>query len=489
MVAIPGPRHIHRGGAIGGGPVGIGTDTHKRNIEIAVLVVAAAACAATAGSQCPHGEVAVVGAAPAPVDIELVLRVIAVEHKAVAAGARTRIENGAALVKLCTEICRILLVVVVVTPVCHHVGSVLEILHQRGLRGGMSADVTENVVVSSSTAAIDSKVVVHLVGHAQMIHQRGDSVNLAFAAGGSQRGGHRVPLVCGGAKVSRLHAKFHINVLMIIAVAAVARGRIVPVLHHLRRGCGDTAGHHAMVTRILFLLAIGAEIVVNGILVPSSAQQRTHRRANRRQRHLATHQPAPLLCHLETPLHQLVPGLRLFPFLETYFLLIAFEPDAHMLGHSLGVETARQRPAQHRNSTVVTAHQDKTALGSSKDIKLRERSLCRYIRQLCRFLHTHRPHISVGHSPRRRGIHRTGLGHTAQQQHKRQKKQHFLHYYKFLNLLNNSIICNTATYTIPSHVLHTANIHLPLEKTKFFSLPHPDIDASYTHHRRTQGEV
>ena len=132
MAAVAGDTAMSGGsGSDGGGgcgaPVGVGTYAYEGHIVHVVCTAAVAAYATHTGIERTHGEIAVVGTAPAPVDMKLATGVVAVENEAVACRhIAARIKDGALLVELGTQQCAESSIAIVVAGNGSHVGTVFE---------------------------------------------------------------------------------------------------------------------------------------------------------------------------------------------------------------------------------------------------------------------------------------------------------------------------------------------------------------------------
>ena len=420
---------LHRGGdrgIAGGAPRRVGTQANE-HIVVEVVGAHVGTGAAAGRLQAADGIVVVKVSTPAPVDMEVAAVVIAVKHKAVSTRlVAALVEQRTALVKLGAQALAVIVVAVVVTAHHGHIGAVLEILHQRMLRRRTHRAAVHVV----RTAGF--RTVGHLVGNADVVHQGGHGVDLCRRACRRQGVGHLRPLVGRGAEVGR---KVVVSVLRAVhvtaaavGVAAVARGGVVVVLHHLRRGRGHTARHRA---RCLAAVG-GAQGVVVGALVPRGGQQRSHGSGQHRLRGRAVHQALPLLgqdarlaaglgargIHLRDRLHMGLP--------PAYLFVVALQEATHMLRHALGLEAVDGAVGQHGLHTVVAADEHEAPLRGCKDIELRKRSLLRNILQRSNILHALRLHPVLRHSTRHILRHRVGHSH-AHQCHQEGNHTDFFH--------------------------------------------------------------
>ena len=319
-----------------------------------------AARAACAGSQVGKQVVSVRHAAPAPVEVVLPVAVVAVTHEGVSTAlviARVehrpqRVEFG--LYQIGPLVVRVAAAVDVVQG-----RVVAKILYQCVLRAGSGG-------TAGHIGAAGVIVVIHLHGHAAVVHQGGHSRLLRVRRGSRQRVGHVVPVVGGGSKVGAQCAVLAVG----IAVASSAVHRMLPVFHHLRHGRHNAAGGRARVV----LRVEGAQGVVVGRLVPRCVQQRRRRRQRMRLQR-AFH------------LQQLLPfgggrlvGLPVVGAAPLNLFLVAAQPVAH-IGVALDVERVVERIAQHRTHAVLGGHNHKAlAVAVGEDIHAVER--CRHRRQV-----------------------------------------------------------------------------------------------------------
>ena len=353
--------------------------------------------------------------------MEVAVIVVSVEHKTVsAARVPARIEYRTLLVKLAAQQGAVYSVAIETALHISHIRAVFEILHQRRLRRG----VHRHAIGVVSTAG--DRAVGHLVGHTDVVHKGSHSIDLRRGACTRQGVGHLRPLVGGGPEVGRqvvVCVLYTIHYAVAgVGVAAVARGGVVVILHHLRRSRSHTARH-----RTLGLAAIGgAEGVVVRTLIPRSGHQRSHRRVQLRRRHSAVEQLAPCagkrrrrstICHLQGRGRYIVGRVALPP---PYLLFIAIKERADVLRHILGHEAVLDAVGQHGLHTVVAADENKTALGGSEDVELREGSLCRNILQGSRVLHTLRLEPGLRHTARHILRHRSR--HACQREGQQHKK-------------------------------------------------------------------
>ena len=195
--------------------------------------------------------------------MELVRGVVAVTHETVAArDIAARIKDGAALVEFVLQDSSVSALTVVAAPHNRHVRTVLEILHQRGLRRGTDSAIV--VVVAGSTATIGSEAILHFIGHTDMVHQGSHGIDLGTATGRAQGSGHIAPLIGSVAKIGTEGA----IVIVGIAVTAVASGGMAMVFHNLRRGGSHTTSNNAVVVVAFLIGIVGAQIVIVGSLIP-----------------------------------------------------------------------------------------------------------------------------------------------------------------------------------------------------------------------------
>ena len=239
-------RRGSNGGSAAGTPVSVGPYAYEGHIVHVICAAAVATNAAHAGVKRTNGEVAVVGTAPAPVDMELAAIVISIEHKTVACRhIATRIEDWALLVELGTQQCTEIRITVVLSGNGRHVGSILEEFHKRRLR--RATDSTIGVVIVCSTGRW---TVAHLSSHTDMIHQSCHCIHLRRTAGTCQSVGHVGPLVGSGAKISCEVREVIVDAVdgavAGVCMASIACGRVIIVFHHLGCGCGHTACHRTV---------------------------------------------------------------------------------------------------------------------------------------------------------------------------------------------------------------------------------------------------
>ena len=204
-----------------------------------------------------------------------------------------------------------------------------------------------------------------------MVHQLRHRVNLRRAAHRGQRVGHLVPRIAGAAEVGRQPAVVLVAVRRLVAVASVARCRVVPVLHNLRRCRGYAASHHPLAVCVV----VGALVVVQRTLVPRRRQQGTDGGGQRWLRCHSAQQLLPLLGHRSLcPLTILLFDAltlwlthRLFDRLDA--CLIVLQPPPHVGRHRVGTESARKRIAQYRPHAVVCCHQYEAPVRCVEDIE------------------------------------------------------------------------------------------------------------------------
>ena len=462
---------LHRardGGGPRGAPCRVGAYAYEHRVVEVEGIGGVAAGAAGAGVESPDGVVVVVAAAPTPVDVEVAVVVIAVEHKAVSTAlVPARVEDRALLVELAAKQGAVF--GVAVEPALHigHIGTVFEILHQRSLRRRFHRRAIGVV------GAAGHRAVGHLVGHADVVHQGGHGVDLRRGARARQGVGHLRPLVGRGAEVGR---QVVVGVLRAVhgargavGMAAVARGGVVVVFHHLRRGRGHTARH-----RTLGIAAVGgAEGVVVGALVPRGGHQRGHRCRHHGRRHGAVEQLAPgpgkrrLLFHTSHLQGRggYIPGRVAFP--PHYLTLVTLEEAAYVRRHVLGHETVVDAVGQHGLHAVVAADEGETTLGGGEDVELRERSLRRNILQGSGILHTLRLQPGLRHAARHILRHRTG---NARQRERQQHKKDNRPFHNIFNLIYYTHLTQCQHHTHNGHTPLTMQTYTLFCKTATFFL-------------------
>ena len=239
----------------------VGLNTHEDTLAVVEGVAVVAASARTARIQGVVGKVAVVCAAPAPVDVEQPVVVVAVNDESVAASiAVTGLQNGPPGIKIGGNdrnpvgIRGVILKITVKGVLVTEIGRQSSFAAGHGPPTGTGMDIRATAV----------NPVVHLHGHTHMVHQRGHGVHLRGTAAVGERVGHVIPVVGRGTEIRRLIAE----VVVGVAVAAHTRRRPVPVLHNLGGGCCRAPCDSMMACRV------GTEVVVNGVLVPSGGQHR-----------------------------------------------------------------------------------------------------------------------------------------------------------------------------------------------------------------------
>ena len=177
-------RHRAAGAERGGGH-----DAYHRRVVLVVGARAVAAHAAHAGVERPRGEVAVVQATPAPVEVEEPVVVVAVADEGVAAaGSAARVQQRVASVKFAHQDGVPFGGRVVEAPHGAKPRTVFEVLHQRCLRRLLDGAGT---VVGAGAAAVGS--VAHLHCHADVVHQQRHCVGLGACRVGPQCRRHQAP--------------------------------------------------------------------------------------------------------------------------------------------------------------------------------------------------------------------------------------------------------------------------------------------------------
>ena len=144
-IARGGGRH---GGGACGAPISIGAYAYEGHIVHIVGATAVASNASGTWIERSHDEVAVMRTSPTPVDVELAVVIIAVEHEAV--GSRSvaaRIEEGALLVEFGTQQGAEFGIAVVGTGNGSHIGTILEVLHKRRLRRTTDGTASVNFII------------------------------------------------------------------------------------------------------------------------------------------------------------------------------------------------------------------------------------------------------------------------------------------------------------------------------------------------------
>ncbi len=296
------------------------------------------------------GVESVIVAAPAKVEVEEGVCRVAVAHKAVSARtALPAIHHGAAGVEVGHQH-------LLPSPVAvvHHVvavdgGAVFEVVSQCRLgRGSSRAD-------GGSAAARGA--VVHLHRHAAVIEQRGHGGLLGGGACRREGGGHIGPVVGGAGKVGR-----QLPIIGGVAVAARARGRMIPILHHLPHGGGHAAGDAV----VALIAVVGAELVVVGALIPSGCQQSVHHHGVL----------APVAADGQAaPLGGDILGRDIARCTSlAYLLFVAVQPLHHLRRDAFDRKGAAVRIAEDGTSRVVARHYHKAAAGTGggggEDIQL-----------------------------------------------------------------------------------------------------------------------
>ena len=370
-----------------------------------------AACAAGGGVQGAEGIVAVAVAAPAPVEMEHIVVVIAVAHKAVATrGVASVIQNRPLQAQLGTQHGTVRGGVIAARGQHHNVGSILEVIHQ-----GAHRRRVVGAVVEGAAATLGADIIIHLYSHSHVVHQLRHSVDLGLAARTVQFVGHDAPVIVCGAEIGILRAIAYVAVACHIAVAAIAGGGVVPIFHDLRRCRSHTAGHHILsVYRV-----VGAHGVVVGALVPRGGEQRGNLRGQARLRSHAAEQPRPLFFH-STLRAVGIPIRTLYP-VTFNLILIPLEPAAQVRRHILGSEGSGERVGQYGTRTVVGGHQHK-ALGRIENIETAERrSHLLQFRNRAMALGRHK----VRGNPAR-SVHIDGLGRSSEKRRHRKQQYYYI---------------------------------------------------------------
>ena len=175
-------------GSTAGAPRRIGAYAHESNVVKVERIGSVAAGTALTRVQSPHGIVAILITAPAPVDIEQAVVVVATNHETVSTdNIAAGIEYRALLVKLIAQQSAIGSIVVKAALHSGHVGTVLEIACQRLLRGSSARVYCAGIIVLRTAL---HRAVIHLIGHADVIHQRRHSVDLCSTAARGKLVGH-----------------------------------------------------------------------------------------------------------------------------------------------------------------------------------------------------------------------------------------------------------------------------------------------------------
>lgn len=237
--------------------VGLKTeDDALRQIESVGCV---AAYAAGGRIQCREGVIAVAIAAPPPVEMEIVVGIVAITHKSMSArGVATRIENGAASRDIVFQIL--------------HPGSIGSSVAggatQRGIVGEVGAKCHigggDRLALGDGDSTTARRVVLHGDRDAAMIHECAHGIELGVGAGTGEGIRHVCPIVLCGTKIGREVAVWG----AVIRKRALSNGRKVPILHNLSHGSSHT-------TRDRPTRSIGrTEDIVVRRLIPSGGEQR-----------------------------------------------------------------------------------------------------------------------------------------------------------------------------------------------------------------------
>ena len=136
-------------GSTRGAPVGIGANTNKGHI-VEIVGTHIGPNTATSRFKTADDIIVIVPAGPTPVDMEVTVSVVTIEHEAMSSFfIGTREEDGATLVEFGSQDGSKCFMFVVITGNCRHVGTVFEIFHQGSLRRGL--EKADSVIVLCST--------------------------------------------------------------------------------------------------------------------------------------------------------------------------------------------------------------------------------------------------------------------------------------------------------------------------------------------------
>ena len=191
---------------------------------------------------------------------------------------------------------------------------------------------------------------MHIDADAAVVHQGGHSLLLGRRGRGGEAVGHVVPVV---ARVAEVGAQQAVARVIAVGVAAVAEGGEVPILHHLSHGRSHAAGHGVA----------GAVHVVRRALIPLGGHQGLHLVVGAVLQGVAAFEERPLLMGCARG----IVGLEAH---GANFLMVYIHRVLHGCRHLLRVDTAVERPRQHRAGTVVGRHKEPASAVGREEIDI-----------------------------------------------------------------------------------------------------------------------
>ena len=321
-------------GIAGDGNFGIGITEVGFEVEDGSLVGVEHVAA---GVEVGDGEIAVVRARPAPVEMEVVVLVVAVAYEGVAAVvAGTAIIHWSVGVELGFQ--RI------------HPGSFAALV----LEG--AAGIAEIIVHGArhilAIGTTGTRTVHHVDAYTAVIQQFGHFSHLVVGAAAVEVVGHQVVVVGGFAEIGIQGAIIGIAIVAVVGhvgVAAVTLCGPLPVAHDLSHGGSHTAGDGLVVA------CSGTELVVVGTLVPGGGEQGTDDHLAARGGRFVGEQLLPSLLHGGVDAGAGAGGD------VAHRIAVTVEPCGHVGGDILRIEMPCGAVAEHRQHAVVGRRHHKAA--------------------------------------------------------------------------------------------------------------------------------
>ena len=285
------------------------------------------------GSNGTDLKIAIVAAAPAKVEMEEVVGIIAVAYKSVPTtvpkkSSISRIINGAGLVQLFFQHHNPNAVIFLFDYLC-----VIPVLGDKGSAGSQTI----------RTAFVGT--VGHICSHTAIAYQSGHRIHLFI---------RRIPVKLVGHQVIAVGGVFVINEkITVIAIGISVRtqtvGRIFVVFDNLRHSCGHATGNG------LVVVFTRTQRIVPRTLVPRGGEQRRH-------------SAGIAAAHRLTSFHQFRPFRayigccgKIVLLYESNLVGIALQPCSTVGGDVLRVETSVGGIAQHGFHCVVGGNDDEAA--------------------------------------------------------------------------------------------------------------------------------
>lgn len=328
-------------GIAGDGNFGVGIAEVGFEVEDGALVGVEHVAA---GVEVGDGEIAIVGARPAPVEMEVVVLVVAIAYEGVAAVvAGTAVINRSVGVELGFQ--RV------------HPRSFAALVLEGA--AGIAEVFVHGFRHVFAIGAAGTRTVHHVDAYTAVIQQFGHFSYLVAGTAAVEVVGHQVVVVGGFAEIGIQGAIISVPVLAVVGhvgVAAVTLGGPLPVAHDLSHGGSHTAGDGSVVARS------GTELVVVRALVPCGGQQGSDDHLAARGGRFVGEQLLPRLLHGGVGTGAGTGGN------VAHRIAVAVEPCGHVGGDVLRVEMSCGAVAEHGQHAVVRRHHHKAAALAVEDI-------------------------------------------------------------------------------------------------------------------------